>query len=181
MTEAQLEILKYPIGKFSFPEKVTESHIRNWIEQLVLLPEYLEEEVGDLTKIQLETPYRPEGWNIRQLVHHIADSHMNAYLRFKWALTEDTPTIKAYNEKRFAELDDSRLAPINFSLDFIKALHERWVFLLRHLKEEDFDREFIHPETEKSMSLLFCLAMYSWHGRHHLAHIQHLKKRKDWY
>lgn len=180
MTEAQLEKLKYPIGKFSFPSRVTADHIRNWIEQIELLPENLAAEVKDLSETQLDTPYRPEGWKVRQVVHHIGDSHMNAFLRFKWTLTEDSPTIKAYDEKRFAALDDSRLAPIDFSIEFIKALHQRWVFLLRHLKEEDFNREFVHPEHGRKMSLLFCLALYSWHGRHHLAHIQHLKKRKDW-
>lgn len=180
MTKQDLERLKFPIGKFKFPEEVSQSTIENWISDIETLPKKLIDLVEPLTETQLDTPYRPEGWKVKQLVHHMADSHTHAFIRFKWTLTEDTPTIKAYDQNRFAELPDSLSAPVSISLDYLKTLHSKWVFLLKNMKREDFDKCFIHPETGKEVSLLFCLGMYAWHGNHHYAHIANLVKEKGW-
>ncbi len=180
MTIEELEDLKYPIGKFEIPENITAADIQRWISDISALPIKLRQEVVKLSKEQLDTPYRPEGWTLKQLIHHIADSHMNAFLRFKWALTEEEPTIKAYDEKRFADLYDSYLAPVEISLDFISALHGKWVILLENMSNADFERSFVHPVSGYRYSLKESLANYSWHGRHHLAHLQNLLKSKGW-
>ncbi len=180
MTTDELEALKYPIGKDEIPEEITSVEINEWIDDISELPQKLKEDVNKITKKQLDTPYRPEGWTLKQLIHHIADSHMSAFLRFKWALTEDEPTIKAYDEKAFAELYDSRLAPVEISLDFISALHGKWVILLENMSTDDFDKTFVHPETGQRYTLKESLGHYSWHGRHHYAHMHNLLKRKGW-
>ncbi|MBW1297462.1 YfiT family bacillithiol transferase [Aquimarina litoralis] len=164
--------LQYPIGKFECPKKITKEHIVNWIKDIEELPNKIEELVVDFTEEQLETPYRPGGWTARQVVHHIHDSHHNGYIRFKWALTEDMPVIKAYYEDRWAELFDTKSAPIELSLDLIKALHAKWVYFLKGLSSEDLEKSFIHPEGDVEISLAEDIGIYAWHSNHHLAHLQ---------
>jgi DinB superfamily len=180
MTNNGLEILKYPIGKFDCPEHISKAHIENWISILEQFPERLEMLVKNLTDKQLDTPYRPEGWTVRQTIHHLSDSHHHSYTRFKWALTEDKPVIKAYHEDIWAELVDSKSAPIEMSLQHLKAIHFKLVYLLKGLSETDFDKVFIHPETKKDVSLKRNLGMYAWHSNHHYAHIENLLKRNNW-
>lgn len=180
MTSEQLELLKYPIGKFDFPEHSAFSYQKDWIADIEKFPDKLQKLVKNLNVEHLNTAYRPDGWTVRQVIHHLADSHTHAYIRFKWALTEVNPLIKVYNEKLHAELPDSIAAPIQLSLDYLKALHAKWTYLLKLLEEKDFQKSFIHPVHNSKFSLLKALAMYSWHGRHHYAHIEHLLKRKDW-
>lgn len=180
MTTAEIDELRYPIGKLKMPEQITAREINKWINDISELPEKLKASVKNLSKEQLDTPYRPEGWTLKQLIHHIADSHMSALLRFKWALTENGPTIKAYDEKSFADLYDSKFAPVDISLDFISALHSKWVILLENMSVTDFEKTFVHPETGYRYTLKESLANYSWHGRHHFAHLDNLLKRKGW-
>ncbi|MDE2927376.1 MAG: bacillithiol transferase BstA [Acidobacteriota bacterium] len=175
---SQTTDLRYPIGKFSLPGEMTPGRIAAWIDDISALPRDLRRTVSPLTDGQLDTPYRPGGWTVRQVVHHLADSHMNSYIRFKLALTEERPVIKAYDEKSWAELPDSR-EPIASSLDLLSALHRRWADLLRGLSRAQLQREFVHPESGASR-LEVMVAAYSWHGRHHLAHIQRLLEREGW-
>ncbi|MBT8321666.1 MAG: putative metal-dependent hydrolase, partial [Eudoraea sp.] len=171
---------RYPIGKFQRPDKITQEHIRNWILQLDELPGRFLSLTVNLSAQQLETPYRPGGWTVRQVVHHVADSHHNSYVRFKWALTEDSPVIKAYFEKEWANLFDSRSGPIQLSLDHLKAVHAKLVYLLKGLSTEDLKREFIHPDDNQITSLEENIGRYAWHGNHHFAHVEHLLKRQGW-
>lgn len=166
------ENLKYPIGKYRPPETISSQNIEDWIAQITLLPTDLRSLTVDLSESDLLKTYRPGGWNIRQIVHHIADSHSNSFIRFKWTLTEETPIIKAYYEDRWANLADSMEAPIEISVDFIESLHKRWAFLLHHLTNEEWDRTFQHPETGRTISLKWNLGLYAWHGKHHLEHIK---------
>jgi hypothetical protein len=149
------------------------------IQTLRLLPERLQAVTSGLNDIQLDTPYREDGWTLRQVVHHVADSHANAYIRFRLALTEDWPTIKPYDQDAWAKLHDSRTLPIDVSLALITALHARWVALLDALTEEDFHRGYNHPESGHQ-NLAKSLALYDWHARHHTAHIAGLRSRKGW-
>jgi hypothetical protein len=176
MTE--LEDLRYPIGRFTPSASSDPAARAEHISTLRLLPSTLQAAVNGLTHLQLDTPYREGGWTVRQLVHHIADSHANAYCRTKLALTEDWPTIKPYDEAAWARLADSRL-PIDGSLAMIAAMHERWVALLESLSETDFDRGYVHPENGRQ-NLATVLAIYAWHSRHHTAHISNLRARKNW-
>jgi hypothetical protein len=169
---------RYPIGKFSAPAENTPAVRAAQIETLRLLPERLGAAVAGLNDAQLDTPYRDGGWTVRQVVHHFADSHANSYIRFKLALTEDSPTITAYDEAAWARLPDSTLA-IEPSLAFITGLHQRLVALLESMSEEDFERGFNHPERGR-VSLATNLAIYDWHSRHHTAHINRLRSRKGW-
>ncbi|MDU8885438.1 putative metal-dependent hydrolase [Yeosuana sp. MJ-SS3] len=180
MTDQELEQLRYPIGRFSLPEAITENEIAQWIDILEQFPSRLYALVENLTDEQLDTPYRPEGWTVRQTVHHVSDSHHHSYTRFKWALTEDTPLIKAYFEERWAELEDSKSAPIAMSLDHLKVIHAKLVYLLKIMAVEDFEKGFVHPETNKLVKLKQNLAVYAWHSNHHYAHIENLLKRKGW-
>ncbi|PKQ46968.1 YfiT family bacillithiol transferase [Confluentibacter flavum] len=180
MTNDELETLKYPIGKFDCPEPISQTHIENWISILAYFPERLETLVKNLTDKQLDTPYRPGGWTIRQTVHHISDSHHHSYARFKWALTEDKPVIKAYYEDRWAELIDSKLAPIDMSLQHLKAVHIKLVYLLKTLSEEDLNKCFIHPETKKEVPIKRNIGLYAWHSNHHYAHIENVLKHNNW-
>jgi len=164
--------LQYPIGRFSFPDSSTAEQRQTWIQEISRAPRELRAAVWSLPPQQLDTPYRPGGWTARQVVHHVPDSHMNAFIRFKLALTEDQPTIKPYDEARWALLPDARL-PIEPSLDLLEALHARWVGLLNSMSERDFQRTFVHPESGP-WRLDQYLAQYAWHGRHHVAHIQSL-------
>ena len=149
------------------------------IQTLRLLPNRLRDAVAGLSDAQLDHPYREDGWSVRQVVHHLADSHANSYIRFKLALTEDWPTIKSYDEQAWAELADSRWLPIDGSLQLLEALHGRWVALLESLTDEDFHRGFVHPEAGK-LNLAKALALYDWHSRHHVAHITSLRHRENW-
>lgn len=180
MTNDELEKLKYPIGKFSSPEKISSKNIEDWILILEQFPTQLENLVRNLSDSQLDTVYRPDGWTVRQVVHHVADSHHHSYTRFKWALTEETPVIKAYYEDRWAELQDSKTAPIAMSLQHLKAIHYKLAYLLKSLSETDLNRAFIHPETNKKVLLKHNIGVYAWHCRHHYAHIENLLKRNQW-
>lgn len=171
--------LRYPVGKFSFEGPLSEAQRNEFISAIEQAPARLRAAVKGLSSQQIETPYRPEGWTVRQVVHHVPDSHMNAYVRFKLALTEDGPTIKPYMEDRWAKLEDTQNTPLEVSLALLDSLHDRWVRLLRSLKPEDWQRTFRHPELGL-MPLEKNLALYAWHGRHHVAHITALKDRMGW-
>lgn len=170
---------RYPIGPFQAPASVSAAEREAWIRQIEQLPGMLVRAVDGLNEDQLDTPYRDGGWTLRQVVHHLPDSHMNAYVRFRLALTEDAPRIKPYRESRWAELADARSAPVDPSLELTAALHERWVILLRALSSDDWARHFEHPDSGP-FPLTRALAMYAWHGRHHLAHITSLREREGW-
>lgn len=179
MTEQALQNLKYPIGEFDCPNNISKQHLESWISILEHFPNRLENLVKDLSDAQLDTAYRPEGWTIRQVIHHISDSHHHSYTRFKWALTEDKPVIKAYYEHRWAELQDYK-APIEMSLNHISAIHFKLTYLLKKLHEDDLNKCFIHPETNSEVKLSFNVGNYAWHSNHHYAHIENLMKRKSW-
>ncbi len=180
MENQELEKLRYPIGKFQVPTTITNKDLENWTLVLEQLPEKLEVMVISLTEEQLETPYRPGGWTVRQLVHHISDSHHNSYIRFKWALTEDNPVIKPYDEKAWAELFDSRTAPIQMSLDHLKAVHAKLVYLIKGLSQEQLQRKFIHPDGNQESTVAENVGRYAWHSNHHFAHIANLIEREGW-
>jgi len=171
--------LSYPIGKFHFSGSLTEDRKRQAIDDIAETPAKLRSAITGLSEEQLNTPYRPGGWTVRQVTHHVPDSHMNAYVRFKLALTEDEPTIKPYEQQLWAELADTKETPLEVSLTMMDALHDRWVRLLRSLSARDWQRTFRHPELG-SMSLEKTLAMYDWHGKHHVAHITSLRERSGW-
>ena len=164
--------LKYPIGQFECPENIASNDVQKWIADIEELPAKLIDLVTGFTEEQLATPYRKGGWTARQVIHHIHDSHHNGYIRFKWAMTEDTPMIKAYFENLWAELFDTKTAPIHLSLDLIKALHAKWVYFLKGLTEEDLKKAFVHPEGNVTISLAEDIGIYAWHGNHHLAHLK---------
>jgi len=174
-----MEDLSYPIGKFKPEAELTESRRIQLIDEISSAPAALREAVNGLSKDNLNVPYRPGGWTVRQVVHHLPDSHMNSYLRFRLALTEDEPTIKPYEQKLWAELPDSKSADIEMSLKLFEGLHQRWVFLLRSMKPEDFQRKFVHPESG-IITLERTLQLYAWHGKHHVAHIASLRNRMGW-
>ena len=170
---------RFPIGKFAFSGPPDEKQREKVISDIEQTPAALRAAVNGLSPEQIETPYRDGGWTVRQVVHHLPDSHLNAYVRFKLALTEDQPTIKPYMEDRWAELQDTRSTPLEVSLTLLDSLHTRWVRLLRSLKPEDWKRSFRHPELGV-VPLEKNLALYSWHGQHHVAHITELRKRMRW-
>jgi hypothetical protein len=174
----ELEHIRYPVGRFTPPPSSEPAIRAEYITILRMLPADLQSAVNGLTHDQLDTPYREGGWTLRQLVHHVADSHAMAYTRYKLALTEDWPTIKPYDEAAWARLADTSL-PIDCSLAMIAALHERWVTLLETLSDADFQRGYIHPENGRQ-DLATVLALYAWHSRHHTAHITGLRSRKNW-
>ena len=171
--------LRYPVGQFSFAGTLSREERASLIDQIAATPERMRTAVAGLSNEQLDTPYRPGGWTVRQVVHHVPESHLNSYIRFKLALTEDEPTIKPYFEDRWAQLQDALVSPVEPSLDLLDALHQSWVWFLRSLKDEDFDRTFRHPELGL-VSLNKNLALYAWHGRHHVAHITTLRERMGW-
>ncbi|RNC89476.1 MAG: putative metal-dependent hydrolase [Allomuricauda sp.] len=180
MEKETLEKLRYPIGKYEIPDPITDKHLEEWISILENLPQRLSTLVEPLSEAQLETPYRPGGWTVRQVIHHVSDSHHHSYIRFKWALTEDNPTIKPYLQSGWAELFDSRIAPIQMSLDHLKVVHHKLVYLLRGLSREQLQRKFTHPEDNSETSLLENIGRYVWHGNHHFAHINNLIHREGW-
>ena len=175
-----LEDLKYPIGKVEIPEKITKKDIENWISLIERFPQELEFLVRELSDSQLDTPYRENGWTIRQVIHHCYDSHHNSYTRFKWALTEYKPVIKVYYEELWAELHDSKSMPIFLSIDALKALHSKWVYFLRGLTNTDLEKSFIHPSGNEVVGLKENIGIYAWHCRHHYHHIERLMISKGW-
>lgn len=180
MENIELEKLKYPIGKYLRPEEISEEHRSVCIDELEELPIKLEALVKGLNEDQLNTPYRPDGWTVRQVVHHIADSHHHSYTRFKWALTENKALIKAYEEKDWCNLFDARTAPIELSLVYLKALHAKIVYLLRGLSNSDLQKCYTHPDDMAEVTVEENICKYAWHGNHHYAHIENLLKREGW-
>jgi hypothetical protein len=170
---------RYPIGKFQPLESYTADDIKSFITRIEALPSKLEAAIKGMSEQQLDTPYRDGGWTVRQVVHHVADSHSNAYIRIKWTLTEPTPLIKAYDESVWGVTVETKL-PAEISLNVLKPLHVKWVSLLKLLSLADFKKEFIHPETGKNVSLERHTNLYAWHGEHHLAHITTLKEKMGW-
>ncbi len=171
-----LEVLKFPTGKVDFPNVITNNHISEWIQTLEGFPIQVKNEIQGLQKKELAHKYRPNGWNIKQIVNHCADSHLNSVIRFKLALTEDNPIIKPYEEAKWAELPDTIYYDINESLDLLKIIHQRWVFLLKKMTEDDFKKTFIHPDGNETVTLEKNLCIYDWHCKHHLQHIINAKK-----
>ncbi len=171
--------LRYPIGKFHFDGPLSEEQKKTLLNEIAGAPANVRAAVRGLSEAQFETPYRPGGWTVRQVVHHVPDSHLNSYVRFKLALTEEEPTIKPYAEDRWAELADTKSTPIEVSLTLLDSLHDRWVRLLGSLTPEQWKRTFRHPDLG-SMTLEKTLALYAWHGRHHVAHITALRQREGW-
>jgi uncharacterized damage-inducible protein DinB len=170
---------RYPIGKFHYDDSLSEPQKQACLDEIARTPANLRTAVNGLSKAQFDTPYRDGGWTVRQVVHHVPDSHLNSYVRFKLALTEDAPTIKPYAEDRWAELADTKETPVEVSLTMLDALHDRWVRLLRSLSAEDWKRTFRHPELGP-MTLEKTLALYAWHGKHHVAHITQLRAHNGW-
>jgi uncharacterized damage-inducible protein DinB len=171
--------LRYPVGPFEFAGTSSPEQRQTFIDEIAATPEKMRAAVAGLSDEQLDTPYRPGGWTVRQVVHHVPDSHLNSYCRFKLALTEDHPTIKAYDENLWANTADARTAPVDMSLDLLEALHRRWVLFLRSFDEQDFSRTFNHPELG-TVSVEKNVALYALHGRHHVAHITSLRERNGW-
>jgi len=178
--EVAVTDLRYPVGKFTPPASISESQRTTLIDDVSRAPAALRAAVAGLTPGQLDTPYRPGGWTVRQVVHHVPDSHINAYVRFKQALSERTPTIKPYDQDVWVTLPDTAATPVDVSLALLDALHARWVTLLRAMRPSDFERGYDHPEYERFVPLSEALASYAWHGRHHVAHITSLRERNGW-
>jgi hypothetical protein len=171
--------VRYPIGKFSWAGTQTVEERSRRVDEIAATPGWMRKAVGGLSNAQLDTPYRDGGWTVRQVVHHVPDSHLNSYIRFKFALTENEPTIKPYDEAQWAELIDGRTAPIEPSLSLLEGLHHRWTLFLRSLSGEDVKRRFHHPELGV-VTIDQYIALYAWHGKHHVAHITSLRERKGW-
>ncbi|MEO9660076.1 MAG: YfiT family bacillithiol transferase [Maribacter dokdonensis] len=176
----ELDKLKYPIGRFECPENITNEDLSKWIEVLETLPKRLSALVDNFSETQLDTPYREGGWTVRQVVHHMADSHHHSYTRFKWALTENRPLIKVYQEKEWSNLIDARTAPISLSLSYLTALHAKLVYLLKRLTPEDMENSYIHPDGNVNVSVAENIGKYAWHSNHHFAHIKSLADRMGW-
>ena len=177
--------LRYPIGKledqyFSYKGGYAEKIKASYLLDIKMCPSLLENAIANLDEHQLNVPYREGGWTVKQVVHHVADSHMNAYIRFKLGLTEDSPTIKPYEEAAWAELSDTKNLPVNISLTLLHALHTRWVELLKNMTEEEWQRTIYHPEQKKQITLWDLAGTYAWHGKHHAAHITALRERMGW-
>lgn len=175
-----IEKLKYPIGTFKTPKTIDKTTRKKFIHDIESLPDNLKNATKGLNEDQLNTPYRPDGWTVRQVVHHVADSHINSYIRYRWTLTEKEPKIKTYDEKGWAELPDAKNESIEVSLALLTALHSRWSTLLSQMDENAFKKQLIHPDYPRKLSLDMMTALYSWHGRHHTAHITELIRREGW-
>jgi hypothetical protein len=178
--EDTLEQLKYPIGKFQKSSKFDPGQTNQWISAISALPAWLDGCIENLDEHQLKTPYRPGGWTVAQVIHHVADSHMNAYIRLKLALTEDIPVVKPYKEALWAELPDVHIVPVNVSSTLLHALHKRWVQTLRSMQHADWERSYYHPEHKRNVPLWEMTELYAWHGRHHTEHIKQLRHRMNW-
>ncbi len=174
-----MESLRYPIGKY-IAQPFSVEQRSEWLLDIEVLPKALEYAITNLDAAQLEVPYRPGGWNSRQVVHHVADSHMNAFIRFKLGLTEDNPIIKPYDEQQWANLSDVQNIPINVSITLLYAVHIRMLDVLKNIKEDEWNRTVVHPEHNMQMTLWYLLGMYAWHGKHHTAHINTLREREGW-
>ena len=175
-----MDDLRYPVGKYSFSGDVTPQQRKEWIGQIAAAPDRLRAAVAGLSDTQLETPYRDGGWTVRQVTHHLPDSHLNAYTRFRLALTEEHPTIRPYHEDLWAKLPDAKSAPVEISLALLDAVHRRWLVLLEAMSDSDFGRTYHHPEHGKTFTLDWTVGMYAWHGRHHVTHITSLRERMGW-
>lgn len=180
MKVAEVNKLRYPIGEFIVPDKISRDEIDNYINIISSFPEKLKNLVSGLSREQLNQQYREGGWTVRQVIHHVADSHMNAFIRFKLALTEDIPTVKPYFEDKWAELGDYKSDDINVPLNLLTYLHIKWHDLMKSMNTEDYEKSFFHPEHGKEFKLEETAAMYSWHCDHHYAHILELKKKNGW-
>lgn len=175
-----MELLRYPIGRYQSPNHITGEMVQTNIVSIAQFPSQLQRSLRNATPEMLQTTYRPNGWNLAQVVHHCADSHINAYIRTKWALTEEQPLIKAYDEASWALLSDSQAEmPIEISVQLITALHQRWVYLLNSLTKSDFQKSFIHPETGKTITIQELTCIYAWHCRHHLAHVRLITESEE--
>ena len=172
--------LRYPTGKYQPVDEVTPAYVEACIAEIAALPALMRKAVEGLSEQQLNTPYRPDGWTVKQVVHHVGDSHLNSIVRFKWTMTEDTPKIKAYDEKEWAASSDVPVTPVAVNLMFIEALHQKWVHLLRSLEMADWSKSFVHPDTGRQLTLGWLLGLYAWHGKHHVAHINGLRSREGW-
>ena len=175
-----LEKFRYPIGRFDANQDLNEANFAIWMEVIADFPNQIEKVVSDLSVEQLSTPYRPGGWTVAQLVHHVADSHLNSYIRFKWTMTEDSPAIKAYDQREWAKLADATSTDLSSSILILRGIHARWATLLHSLSIEDFQRELSHPDWDRNLTLGLMLSLYAWHCNHHLAHITELIKREGW-
>jgi len=173
------ENLRYPIGKYE-PQEYSDELKQVWLNDIRFLPQSLELSITNFDEAQMNATYREGGWTVKQVVHHVADSHINAYCRFKLGLTEENPTIRPYEEKLWAELKDTALVPVNISITLLFALHARWHLLLNEMTLEDYNRTVFHPEHKRNFTLWNLLGMYAWHGKHHVAHIQSLRERMGW-
>ncbi len=174
------EQLRYPIGRYEAPEKYPPELQNEWIAAIEALPKWLDVCIENLDEEQLDTAYRPGGWTVNQVIHHIADSHMNAYIRLKLALTEESPVIKPYDENLWADLPDVHTVPVNISITLLHALHRRWGQVLRNLEEADWERTYYHPEHERYVPLWEMTDQYAWHGRHHMEQVRYLRQRMNW-
>ncbi|MCP9753368.1 YfiT family bacillithiol transferase [Ferruginibacter sp. HRS2-29] len=175
-----MEELKYPIGKY-VEQPYSDKQLQEWLLDIMTLPNRLEYAVLNLDEAQLQTPYRPGGWTVHQVVHHVADSHVNAYTRFKLGLTEDNPAIKPYDEEAWAELSDTTNLPVNISLTLLHALHKRLHEVVSNIKSGQWQRTIYHPGSQQQMTLWYLLGLYAWHGKHHTAHILTLRDREKWW
>lgn len=180
MPDSAAEDLRYPVGPYRPPAEVRRSDLDAWIAELDALPRHLRDTVAGLNDAQLDTPYRPGGWTVRQIVHHLADGHLNVYTRYRLALTEQTPTVKSFDVDAWAELPDAKSGPVEPSLALIEGLHGRWTRLLRSLSDADLERSYQHPEDEEPAALGRTLGYFAWHSRHHVAQILALRKRHGW-
>ncbi len=174
-----MEDLRFPVGKYE-PQPYSLEQRDEWLKEIKNLPANLENSILNLDVAQLETPYRPEGWTVKEVVNHVADSHMNALIRFKLALTEDNPAIKPYKQDQWVKLDDVKELPINYSITLLHAVHAKWYALIRHFGETEWDRTLYHPEQHRELTLWHMLGLYAWHSRHHVAHITSLRNRMNW-
>jgi hypothetical protein len=174
-----IEYLKYPIGKFAKPDSVSEQQLKEAISYLKEFPIYLAQTVSLFTETQLETPYRPGGWTVKEVVHHLADSHMNMFLRFKLALAEESPTISPYNESVWSKMEDYKL-PVTIGLNLVSGVHSKLGALMDVMQTADFERTYFHPESKSYVPLFDVINFYKWHSEHHLAHIQYLMIRENW-
>jgi hypothetical protein len=178
--ESNMEQLQYPVGRYSKPASCTPGLLQEWITTLKALPSWMDACIENLDEQQMLVPYRDGGWTIQQVVHHVADSHMNAYIRLKLALTEDNPTIKPYDEKAWAEMADVRLVPVNVSVTLIHGVHRRLLAVLQDMQPADLERTYYHPEQKREFTVWELVALYAWHSRHHTEHIRQLRLRMNW-
>ncbi len=178
--ENNMEHLMYPVGRYQKPDALTAELKNEWLNVLANMPSWLDASIENLDEAQLQVPYREGGWTIQQVIHHIADSHLNAFVRVKLALTEDNPTVKPYDEKAWAELPDTKVVPVNVSVTLIHALHRRLVTLLENISAEDWQRTYYHPEHKRNFPIWEVVALYAWHSRHHTAHIRNLRETQGW-